>query len=258
MSELSEELRRLRELRGLTQKEVGSRVGYGNNAISNWESGVRTIPRRATIEDLDKLYGARGTLVELWEDHKNGKRGGLPPWLKRDGALEERAAVIEVITTHLVPGLLQSPLYAREVFCAGRPGDPMSVIDDLVRVRCGRLEELGPDLRVTAVLPETALTSFPPDVRREQAARLLDFIAGGRVTVNLVPRGQALAGVTAPFQVYRLRDGTRAASADWVNGNVIVDDPDGIARLEDLLKSALRCVLPTSGSLERIKEIADG
>lgn len=254
MSELQRELRRLRELKGLTQTQVAQELGYVPSAVSNWESRERTAPKRAIVEKLDALYGARGGLMAVWESHT--RRGGTPVWLRDDTQLSERAVSIEVVTPTLVPGLLQSPRYAQYALSEGRPNDPLSAIDELVKVRCGQLPALESGTRISATFPELGITAAPESVCKEQAAHLLEQIESLRVTVQLVPQGAILAGVTSPYQIYRLRDGTRAATIDHTNGSILVNEPRGLMRLADLSRAALGCATSRDETVRRLKELA--
>ncbi|OLT27660.1 hypothetical protein BJF83_17930 [Nocardiopsis sp. CNR-923] len=163
---------------------------------------------------------------------------------------------VEIVSNLLAPGLLQSPLYARHVFCEGRLNDPMSVIDCLVKVRCARLESLTSDLRVFATFPEIGLICVPEAARREQALHLLRLIDSGRVRIHLVPRASILAGVISPFQIYQLRDGSRAATCDHTNGAIVINETSGVTRLQELARSALGSALPVDESIRTLKELS--
>ncbi|TQN33395.1 DNA-binding XRE family transcriptional regulator [Haloactinospora alba] len=254
MNDLQRELRRLRKQRGLTQAQVADAIGYVPSAASNWETG-RTTPDRATAKKLDEFFAARGGLVRIWEE--TTQADGVPPWLRDDKQLSERAVSIEVVTPVLVPALLESPLYARYALAEGRPSDPMGAIEELVRVRCSQLDQLGKDVRVFATFPETGLTGVPYPARKEQATHLLERIASDRVRVHMIPSGSILAGVTSPFQIYRLQDGSRVATSEHTNGTIIVNETLGVQRLQDLARTALGSALPADDTFRKLKEISD-
>lgn len=254
MNDFQRELRRLRKQRGLTQAQVADHVGYVPSAASNWENG-RTTPDEETVRKLDAFFEARGGLLQILKDVT--QTGGAPPWLRDDEQLSRQAVTIEVVTPVLVPALLESPLYARYALAEGRPSDSMQVIDQLVKVRCSQLGRLDPGLRVFATFPETGLTGVPIPARREQASHLLELVSSDRVRVNMVPAGSILAGVTSPFQIYRLRDGSRVATSEHTNGTIVVNEARGVQRLQDLSRSALGSALPADDTLRRLKEISN-
>ncbi|GAA1444961.1 Scr1 family TA system antitoxin-like transcriptional regulator [Nocardiopsis tropica] len=254
MNELQRELRRLRKQRGLTQAQVAEVVGYVPSAASNWETG-RTTPDRATIAELDTFFGARGGLIRILEEVT--QTDGVAPWLSDDKQLSERAVTIEVVTPVLVPALLESPLYARYALAEGRPSDPMSRIEALARDRCAHLGSLSADVRVFATFPESGLQGVSRAVRKEQATHLLGLIESDRVRVHMVPVGSILAGVTSPFQIYKLRDGSRVATSEHTNGTIVVNEAPGVQRLQELARNALGSALPVDDTLRRLKEISD-
>lgn len=45
------QLRKLREAAGLTQRELGNRIGVSGQAVAQWETGVK----RPSVENLTKL-----------------------------------------------------------------------------------------------------------------------------------------------------------------------------------------------------------
>lgn len=182
---------------------------------------------------------------------------GAPPWLRDDEQLSRQASTIEVVTPVLVPAVLESPLYARYALTEGRPSDPMQVIDELVKVRCSHIQRLDPGTQIFATFPEAGLTGVPQAARKEQATHLLDLISSDRVRVNMVPTGSILAGITSPFQIYRLRDGTRVATSEHTNGTIVVNETPGVQRLQDLARTALGSALPADDTLRRLKEISD-
>lgn len=53
---MSNNLRRLRESRSLTQRELGVLVGVSDKTVSTWEKGIKT-PRRAPLQKLAAYFG---------------------------------------------------------------------------------------------------------------------------------------------------------------------------------------------------------
>ncbi|MDA2811189.1 Scr1 family TA system antitoxin-like transcriptional regulator [Nocardiopsis sp. RSe5-2] len=73
----------------------------------------------------------------------------------------------------------------------------------------------------------------------------------------MVPAGSILTGVTSPFQIYRLRDGSQVATSEHTNGTILVNEAPGVQRLQDLARTALGSALPADDTLRRLKEISD-
>src|SRR5262245_57523070 len=121
---LGEELRRLREVSGLTLAQVSERTGLSISHVSRLEAGKR--PQK--VEDVAALlvaYGVvgpeRGELIAL---AKKARQPGL--WQRIDQSMRSRVTVLSLLesrTTSLgsweplmVPGLLQTIPYARALF----------------------------------------------------------------------------------------------------------------------------------------------
>jgi transcriptional regulator with XRE-family HTH domain len=244
-----------RELRGLTQRQLATRLGTSSSSLCRWESGENT-PKRDHVEKLDELLQASGRLLKVWETQTVGS--SLPPWMRDLWQLKEEAVYIEFLSPVLVPGFLQSPGYARIVFEHGQPLAPPAEIDHLVSMRCARYERLRErnDPEVVAVFPHSALTCVSDDVRREQAAHLVSLAGSGRIRIHLVPEGAALIGITSPLLLCRLVDGSRFASSDHVSGNVLYDEGNGFDRLSELVKRALGSALPPEQSVQVLKGLS--
>ncbi|MGW6333134.1 helix-turn-helix domain-containing protein [Nocardia rhamnosiphila] len=74
MTELSAEIRRLREAAGLSQPELGSLVGYTKQYISLAERSKNGVPSRNLVIALDKALDAGGTLLSLHAAAKREQR----------------------------------------------------------------------------------------------------------------------------------------------------------------------------------------
>ncbi|MFF9059048.1 helix-turn-helix domain-containing protein [Streptomyces sp. NPDC014882] len=63
-AEFGQQLKHLRRRRGLTQRQLGRRVGYHHSLISRWESGTRE-PAPGAVDDLERILEADGVLSPL-------------------------------------------------------------------------------------------------------------------------------------------------------------------------------------------------
>jgi transcriptional regulator with XRE-family HTH domain len=242
-----------RKQAGRTLRELAKVSGLAASTLSRWENN-KVSPARADVVKLDKGLKADGRILANWE---LATSIGFPPWMKNVSRLEEAAHLIELISPLLVPGLLQSPRYARMVFeeslMDGAPGD----LERRVALRCGRYTQLRNqnDPRITAVLPITALTCVPEAVRTEQVAHLLSLIDSGRVRIHSVPEGSILVGVTSMLLMFHLRDGGKVAASDHVDGATIYEDKRSYDRLHGLVKHAMGYALPPMQSRKVLEEL---
>ncbi|MFE6304097.1 helix-turn-helix domain-containing protein [Nocardiopsis sp. NPDC057823] len=237
---------------GLTLRKLSSLSNLAASTLSRWENN-HVSPVRADVEKVDKALEMNGRLVTIWEFATSG----FPSWMRDVSRLEEAAHMIELISPHLVPGLLQCEDYTREVFKEGLlPGTPEE-IDRLVALRCGRYDRLrsANDPLITAVFPETALTFAPEPARSAQVRHLLELSRQGRVTIHLIPAGTLLLGVTSMLLMFHLQDGGKAAVSDHVDGATLYEDTRTYDRLHGLVKRALGSALPTKQSLEVLENL---
>lgn len=62
---LKDNVRQLREARGLTQAELAAKLGVTRGSISQWENGI-SAPRMGVIEQMSSLFGVKKS--EIIED----------------------------------------------------------------------------------------------------------------------------------------------------------------------------------------------
>ena len=149
--QLGIQLRKLREAAGLRNAELAELMGWSTTKMSRLETGQTTITA-AEVEQLCDHLGVedvdlRETLKET--ARKSRQRGWWQPFTKvlPKGFtvyidLESAASVIHVFSPSFVPGLLQTPDYARAMFRTAPIGYVESEIDRLVSVRMARQEIL--------------------------------------------------------------------------------------------------------------------
>lgn len=226
---LGTELRRLREAAGLTGDQVIERIGWASaSKLSRLENG-RSRPDPQDVRDLLDLYGADEALGEelLGITQEAGDMRGwlrsfpaMTPQQRGFAELEAGCAEISEYNPVLVPGLLQTPGYARVRIASARQvgedaGDPDAEdTETQVQARLARQKLLtrGTDApRYTAVLEEAALgrRAGPPEVLREQVIQLCELAMLPNVTLHVLPRDTPIGEWYLPptaFSLYRFAD----------------------------------------------------
>ncbi|MFC8789925.1 helix-turn-helix domain-containing protein [Streptomyces cinereoruber] len=102
-------LRRLREEHGWSQEELGARMGYSGTHLSSVETG-RKMPTLRLARRADVALGAENAFEREWRDMRQGTLlEGFPEYVE----YESRAVEIRLFQIGIVPGLLQTPEYAR-------------------------------------------------------------------------------------------------------------------------------------------------
>ncbi|MEU1687507.1 helix-turn-helix transcriptional regulator [Micromonospora sp. NPDC005707] len=217
---LGAQLRRLREGAGVSRESAGWEIRASESKISRMELG-RVGFKERDVADLLTLYGVaapdeRAALLRLARDANSPgwwQRYGdvLPGWFQSYLGLEAAAALIRTYEVQFVPGLLQTPAYARAVVLLGHHGAPPAEVDRRVRLRMERQELLRrtDPPQLWAVLDEAVLRRpvGGPAVMREQVDALIEATAAPHVRLQIVPfaaGGHAAAG--GAFSILRFGD----------------------------------------------------
>ncbi|MGW4790956.1 helix-turn-helix domain-containing protein [Nonomuraea sp. NPDC004297] len=238
---------RLRELRltapggRLTGTQLADRLGPGwtKVKVSKLENGKQT----ATPEDLRSWADGTGrpeTYDELlarlrgFESHIRSWRRQLTAGHKtvQDAATaeHERTRVLTIWENCLIPGMLQTPDYARNIFV--RHADLMRSprdTEDAVRARIQRQEKLYQRGRKHRILMwEGALRALvcPPSVLAAQLHHLAGAIGLDTVELGIVPFSAALK--IYPGNSFWIYDERLVIVEDW-HAELWIDDADSIA-----------------------------
>ena len=214
---LGTQLRRLREEAGITPQRAGAHIRASHAKISRLELG-RVGFKTRDIEDLLDLYGVtepRERAAFLSMAARSNERG----WWSRDSdlvqgwfemylRLEQEAGSVRTFEAQMVPGLLQSEVYARSILRLFFPSAPAHEIDRRAQMRLTRQKVLteagGP--RLWAIVDEAAVSRQVGSraVMRAQLEHILELTAMPNVTVQVLPflaGGHAAMG--GPFSILR-------------------------------------------------------
>ncbi|MEU3958915.1 helix-turn-helix transcriptional regulator [Streptomyces buecherae] len=195
---LGQELRRLRQEKGMTAEEVAEELMVSQSKISRLENGRRSISQR-DVRDLCRTYRVEDKrLVEsLMQMAKDSRQQG---WWNAFGdvpysvyiGFENDAASLRVFESQVVPGLLQTPQYAEAVIGGAIPEGTAEQLAQRVQVRMRRQERITDPLsplRLWAVVDESALRRLVGNshVMAEQLEYLIRMSHEPHVTVQALP-----------------------------------------------------------------------
>ncbi|WP_030937034.1 MULTISPECIES: helix-turn-helix domain-containing protein [Streptomyces] len=195
---LGQELRRLRELKGMTAEEVAERLLVSQSKISRLENGRRSISQR-DVRDLCGVYEVEDQRIvdSLMEMARDSRQQG---WWHTFGdipysvyiGLETDAESLRVYEPQLVTGLLQTRAYAEALVQGALPETSTAEIEKRVQVWMRRQERITAQanpLRLWVVLDEAALKRVVGSrlVMREQLEHLIEMSQLPHVTVQVLP-----------------------------------------------------------------------
>ncbi|MET8625599.1 helix-turn-helix transcriptional regulator [Kitasatospora sp. NPDC004669] len=201
--QLGAELRRRREEAGLSHEEVAEALsGMSQPKLSRIENG-RGATKVDDVKRLLALYKCEDTdlISALVDMAKNGSQRGM--WWQSYGAhispelgdlitLEASASSVRTYEGAFIPGLFQTPAYAREIIkkLSMRPDVNVEALVDVRMARQGALTRSEP-LTLWAVIHEAAIRSAVggPAVMAEQLSRLIDRAAQPNINIQVMPIG---------------------------------------------------------------------
>jgi transcriptional regulator with XRE-family HTH domain len=253
---------RLREKRlaaGLTGVEVAKRMRRAHSSLSRWESGDQ-IPRPGDLLYMLQLYEVeeveRDALMRLAEAaHAHDQSSEVVSAAVADyDWLHGRAWKVETFQDAVMPDLLQTAEYVREVVKAWDPDASRERIERVVRARIARQSRLAGDdaVRLCAIVSEAALRQVigGPDAMRDQLRHLLDCAALPNVELRVVAvSAGAHAGLAGPFTIMRFRDAPDLARVATRGGDIYFEDADPFTRA---LRSIKRMALSHQQSVAMI------
>ncbi|GII92308.1 DUF5753 domain-containing protein [Sinosporangium siamense] len=252
--DLGARLRRLREHRHLSGKELAKRVGWQASKVSRIENARQT----ATEEDVvawahavhagesvvDELVALAAGLHERSDAWRQRHRAGLAGLQENVKDVEARTRLFRVFEPGLVIGLLQTAEYARNIFSkVRRVASEPDEIDAAIRVRMQRQEILYDRSRTFRfVMPEAVLRYrlAPVDVMLGQLDRLLAVGTLPNVELGILPFDAELPA--APVDGFWIYD-EGLVGVPTRTKDLMLRDPDDIAfyarAFDELSRSAV-------------------
>lgn len=235
------ELKRRREDAGFTQSALGVQVFVSGGYIGQFEQAIRK-PQLDVAQRLDEVLQTDGFFERMWR--KLIKDQPFTEYFAHAAELERLATEISDFAPAVVPGLLQTPEYARAVFLGSNPFATEEYIEELVRARMDRALLLKDATRPVywAILHETVLR-VPvggPETMARQLDHILAMARERKVLVQVLPFA---AGAYSPMgkmvTLMEFEDAPPTAYTEAVFSGNLLDDPGVVKRTQasyDLLR----------------------
>jgi transcriptional regulator with XRE-family HTH domain len=263
---LARALRKLRAEADLTIDQVAEKLDLSASTISRLETAQTTV-RRGDVRELLDIYEVTGTqreeLLQLagqsrqqpwWQEYKDLPNAGAADF-------EAQAAVIRQYSALLVPGLLQTEAYAREVLRAVRGDDGEKNLERHLKLRMNRqallTQQESPQYVVVLDEPVLRRVVGGRQVMHAQLKRLIEASALANLTLRLLPFSVgAHAGMDGEFTIFSYRkdpdvvyDDPDVVYVDNIGGGAYIEDPKITNRynrtFEHLLETSLDPVKST-------------
>lgn len=210
--QLGQELRQFREAAGITPRAAASEIEVTPGTMSKIEGGKQAI-KGTHIKLLAPMYNLpaeeKARLLALAEEANQpgwwvSYARQVPDWFRLFLGYEQDASDLKTYESELVPGLLQTPAYARAVALANRLNSTDDELDrqvDLRRERQQRITGVDPPA-LHVVLNEAVLLRIVggAHVMQEQLEHLAKIASLPHVTIQILPfSAGAHPAMTAPF-----------------------------------------------------------
>lgn len=237
---LGKMLKLLRERKGLTQKEFGLLVGYGPDAVSAMERGVR-VPRPELLEKADEILDAGGLLKQAIPEVKEAMKRARtrhPEWYRGYAVLESQAVELHHYCNHAVHGLLQTEDHARAVFAKRRPFLNEETIEKRVLDRLSRQQvfDRWPPPAVSYVLEEVVLDRpiGGRQVHAEQLRRLLRVGSMRNVEIQVMPtRMEEHPSLDSAFNLLTPKGHSQVAYTEAQGFPRLISDGEEVRKIVD-------------------------
>lgn len=267
---LGHEMRRLREAAGKSIHETSAELEWSTSKISRLENGLTKRPDVQNIRVLCAAYGVEDpdlieNLVKLARDAR--QRGW---WTKYQDVftgtfvgLEAEASSITTFELALIPGLLQTPEYMREVAHAFLVRDPEEV-ERRVEARLERqrlLTRTNPP-NYWAIIDETALARpfTSPEVHKRQLRKLLETGPLEHVKIQVLPTSAGLhPGLAGSFVILDFPESSDRSVVfqETATDSLYLEDQHQIDRYTLILKHLCASALSVDASLAWVSDMID-
>jgi transcriptional regulator with XRE-family HTH domain len=262
------ELRQLRENADLTIEQVAALLEVSDSKISRIENGqVSATPR--DVRDMATLYGVKGLRMENLKQLARETKE-KPWWSEYSGlkldfvSYEAEASSILMFAPMILPGLFQTPDYARAIIREIRYDLPSDGIERRVEFRMKRQAHLSESTppELWAVIDEAILHRMigDPMIMHHQLKSLVETARLPNVTLQVLPfSGGAHAGLDGPFIIIRFpeptdRDVIYFEHTGWEH---TLDDPKAISLYRLLFDHIRAAALKPDVSLKLLSERAE-
>ena len=267
---LAARLKELRQAAGLSAAGLGQPLGWSQSKTSKMENGrtalvVEDIERWLDRVDADDdtrsevLTQAReiGTRVRSWRD---ADRSGLAAQQAVRGRRDADADSIAVYQSEVVPGVLQTPDYARRLLEVHSLVDPDD-IPAMVLARMDRQTALFDETKqFDLVITETALRWRPGSeaVQLAQLDRIASFAAFSNIRIGVISRETQERPEACPlhsFVIRRHADEPATVEIETLTAEQEVTEPADVALFEQFFAAQLELAEQGPELLELLERV---
>ncbi|MDQ7810185.1 Scr1 family TA system antitoxin-like transcriptional regulator [Amycolatopsis sp. A133] len=264
---LSASLREVREARKFGLRELARALEVDPRLLSQWELGVRVPP----VEEVARILGylrvdraVTNRILFLAQHVKDpnwldSNPSDLPSALTGVMQCERSASVITNWSPQIIPGLLQTPDYARALLSASET--KAEVVDARLVARLKRQRILSgyEPVRLKAIMSELAIREVVGEAgtMSDQIDHLLTLAVTSNISVRIVPADVGYhPGKIGMFALYDFPGDPSIVFLEHHHASAFVNELEAIASYRKLVKVLLDKALSEDASRELLREAA--
>ncbi|WP_052397776.1 helix-turn-helix domain-containing protein [Streptomyces sp. NRRL F-5123] len=227
------QIRLWRERAGLSQPQLGKRIGYSDETVSSVERG-RRVPQPEFLDATDDATGAGGLLKDFKKDVEQVR---VPRSIRDIAKLEDSAVSICHYNTHNISGLLQTEDHARALYQMRRPLLDEATVERYVAGRIARQKIFSRSPAPTLSFVQEEATLRRPlggrKVMRGQLERLLEVGQLRNVEIQVMPTDREdHAGMGGGSVLLSPKDGPTLGIMETGRVNRLVTKREDVRTLE--------------------------
>ena len=270
---LGRQLQALREKAGISYDQAAAIIYTSPNTVRRMERAEGGL-KPLNVKSLLIAYGITSpaeidAFLDLARDASkpgwwHGYDDVLPSWFRTLIGLEEAATLIRGYDPQWIPGLLQTPDYARASVATGFPDATAEEVQRRVDLRLARQHIIDrPDPpRLWLVIDEAALrraaASTGPAVMRAQLGKLIEDAQRPNVTVQVLPFAAGFhPAMYGPFRIFRFdgQDQPDIVYGESMTSAWYIDKPDETALYIQALDRISAQATPGADTVKVLRQI---
>ncbi|MGC9537622.1 helix-turn-helix domain-containing protein [Streptomyces sp. UG1] len=224
----------LREHVGLSREEFGNLVGLSKHTVTSLELG-RRMPDPTFADRAEPVLGNTGALRKA--ARHLARQPGLAAWFRRWAKLEQAAITLCTYECRLIPGLLQTEAYARQLFDDELPPLTDEQIEAQWEARAERQRLLRerPNTEFSFILEEHLFLRHTggAQVARALIDHVLEICAVRNVEIQIMPvMRESHAGLHGPMQLLETPENKWFAYIEGPECGQLISDPKVVGILQ--------------------------
>ncbi|WP_234544532.1 helix-turn-helix domain-containing protein [Streptomyces shenzhenensis] len=257
MKMLGKQLGTARRVAGLTQTELGLRVGLDEQTVASIEQGRRALKPDVAAR-MDEVLDTKGMLAAGVANLPDVDQ--FPMWAEVYMEHEREAIALSWYDNAVLPGLLQTEAYVRAVLRNRVPAYDADEVETRTAARLEHQEILHrrnpPTLSFVVWEPVLLMALGGPEVRTEQLRHLREITEQPCVSLQFLPLSSPChAGIDGPFILLETPDHQHLAYTESQRGSQWVSDADEVSRLARkyaMLRTQALTTQDSTGLLDRL------